>query len=701
MYLRHSLRLAGMSHMLVCCTLMQFVPVGVARAQEETAPAAASKPVPQQFRINEKVEVKWGGLWRDAVIMNYRNEWYLVRYGNNSFFKEWVEPWRVRTVGSKQDDIGSAKPNNRKAEEGPPPEKPGPAPEPMFKRTRDDAADAGAPARQKPDTVSRTGRANPQKKDWPRDLDPALAEDATYRSFKRLPNRSGAAEPQKKLAHFDALPAVDIQPVQTLLNNPVSASSQVHIAALGKRGFIFEPASPPFTPEATLIVIDLAEGKVLGTTQIPDVVELLDVSPSGTRVALRINRDKQSNENPTTADPSKKMPIVDIWSVTQNGEEVSCKQDFFFIPFAGDMFYGVQQAFFSDDDHLISLAGFGGKIMWSDLQKKQSIDLNNHMGNGNIIMTPGRTMLAVSTLSTLSFFNLRNGQCIASYNCPTMNNITFTPDGQKIIGINGDSFYVMDLSNGQVNDFPAYGLKPQHLAAISNKHVMAENGIVFDITTGIALWKYKMAAQSETSWDTACGRVWALTSTAKGFALTSAVLPTPAAIEAKEVILPDNLLAVRPGMSISLSIDAGGETENVRQALSKQCEQNGLKIVNDKADLKLIVKTERGKAVDIAFRTRGPEFFGKEPERRSVADYSVTTTIQAGDKIVYTNKYGSSITQTRFVQIKENQSLDQALQEQTTPKYDNFNSMRLPKYIAATSGQTFWRGSSDFPKNDE
>src|SRR5205823_3016890 len=77
-------------------------------------------PPPVSFDIGAKVQVKWGGLWRDAVVKNKGNGWTLVNYTPGKMM-EWVEPWRIRSVGSKDDAIGYAKPGKSllKAEPAP------------------------------------------------------------------------------------------------------------------------------------------------------------------------------------------------------------------------------------------------------------------------------------------------------------------------------------------------------------------------------------------------------------------------------------------------------------------------------------------------------------------------------------------------------------------------------------------------------
>src|SRR5215218_8001777 len=97
----------------------------IAQATKPAAPAANAA----DFNVGAKVEVKWGGLWRDAIVKNRGNGWVLVNYSPGSSM-EWVEPWRIRAAGSKDESIEYAKPGRALTKAEPPPMgKPGAPPE--------------------------------------------------------------------------------------------------------------------------------------------------------------------------------------------------------------------------------------------------------------------------------------------------------------------------------------------------------------------------------------------------------------------------------------------------------------------------------------------------------------------------------------------------------------------------------------------
>src|SRR4051812_42752173 len=99
--------------------------LGAISTAETTRPAAATTDKERTFSLGENVEVKWGPLWKEALIVRKKGDWTLVAYPRPKT-REWVEPYRIRKLGSTEDNIGPAEPNVLVfGNEGPPREKPG------------------------------------------------------------------------------------------------------------------------------------------------------------------------------------------------------------------------------------------------------------------------------------------------------------------------------------------------------------------------------------------------------------------------------------------------------------------------------------------------------------------------------------------------------------------------------------------------
>jgi hypothetical protein len=69
---------------------------------------AATQPASAAFKVGDKIETKWGLLWRKSVVVRKQNDWTMVLYDN--VWYEWVQPWRLRAVGSTQDTTEDSSP---------------------------------------------------------------------------------------------------------------------------------------------------------------------------------------------------------------------------------------------------------------------------------------------------------------------------------------------------------------------------------------------------------------------------------------------------------------------------------------------------------------------------------------------------------------------------------------------------------------
>src|SRR5947208_13705565 len=109
--------------LVLFASILAFPPIAIAQA-----PKTDEKPKVQDWQSQQPVEVKWGGQYRKATIINRRGEWYLIEYSHGKF-REWVEHWRIRKPGDTDDPIGYAKPNGVwKAGDNPPRESAGEPP---------------------------------------------------------------------------------------------------------------------------------------------------------------------------------------------------------------------------------------------------------------------------------------------------------------------------------------------------------------------------------------------------------------------------------------------------------------------------------------------------------------------------------------------------------------------------------------------
>jgi hypothetical protein len=97
-----------------------------------TRPRATTAPTRRVTRMQPQapsgtMQVKWGGSWWDARIIRKEEDWTLVEYTSDKS-REWIEPWRMRDAGSKDDDLPHVSPNHFDTNGPAPDAKPRPKP---------------------------------------------------------------------------------------------------------------------------------------------------------------------------------------------------------------------------------------------------------------------------------------------------------------------------------------------------------------------------------------------------------------------------------------------------------------------------------------------------------------------------------------------------------------------------------------------
>ena len=91
-----------------------------------TNPAGAAR---LPAAAGDRVEVKWGGAWWTARVVNRERGWTQIEYESGRT-REWVEPWRTRAVGTRADDIPVVHSNSTYAKPDAPAPADPPGPEP-------------------------------------------------------------------------------------------------------------------------------------------------------------------------------------------------------------------------------------------------------------------------------------------------------------------------------------------------------------------------------------------------------------------------------------------------------------------------------------------------------------------------------------------------------------------------------------------
>ncbi len=638
---------------------------GAGAAKPGVKPASTPKAKPKPaFKVGETVEAKWGGLYRKAKVKNRSaNGWTLVNYEPGPFL-EWVEPWRLRAVGSTVDEIPHAQPNKTLTKAEPPPkERPAdaPAPEPTA-----GGGAGGAGAMKEADRVEAF-------KD-----DPAFRE-ADWSEATSIDLTGGGAD------RWSLSP--DPAPAQKLPTRPIT------LRAAGT-AFSNRPSGVAVSRAAPVAVVshgreksngvervDLATGKSAGAFSIDRPSKVMDVSPDGKSVLVRADEFERG-----------KKDRVEVWSMAAG----PAKKVLALFPYNDGNWASrdVDAAMFVDDTHILTVGGRGRLGIWDVRTGKATYAAQ--VGYG---MTPalsaGGKYLAIGTPGFVVILDPRTATVIARmpYHWAADAAYGFSPSGNRLVAWHAGPVAVWDVATGKLlRDFTLSGNIGGPMEVVADRYGLVNGSFLIDFDLGIPLWRYERSIGESVVMPS--GRLlFATTDPARGLAvLANVAVPHEGALALAKQLNGDDLLLLKPGASASLEVNLPGvtaeEQQRVTDHLKKELARIGVTVA-DGQPVKVVASTSPGKSEERQYRPVGAPRWGPT-SKVTVTEQKARLAIEAAGKTVWESSTMSSVG--NFLQMKEGQTVEQAVAEASRPNVGFLLNARLPTALARPR-EPAWYGS--------
>jgi beta-lactamase regulating signal transducer with metallopeptidase domain len=639
----------------------------VSGAASSIATAPATQPSQASlFPNGQTVEVKWGGIWRKAVVVNHRGEWILVDYNGNRTFREWVEPWRVRTIGSS-DDFHGAAPRNPyvRHNEGPPREEPGPAPVAEIPAAPRGARGAhginGPPA----------ADAEPMAK---LPVTPVLRQNVKAVSLDALPPLGALAPDSAPAAAWVTAPLTlggssgqfFDRPAALLLSPAACVGAVLHInAPLGKG-----------PPQWRLERFDLKSGRSLNVASLPLEPELLDLSADGKLLLAR-----------TGALQPGHGARLDLWQV--DGDKAA--QVVSFAPFTprngGEQ---VVWARFVGPDHIVARS-FDGELSCYALHPPAQVwsaKLRPANGNANALSATGK-YLAVSTGDSIAILDPLTGTPLGGIDLSDRpaQSLAFKPDGKQIAVAGQDEVAVWDLAGGSapVADVWSVGAAGQAVEWGAEGYLLLDQWHLVSLGKQMVIWSYQGVAPAMHGKlaQVCAGRMYytadaAPTGREHRPVVASVMLPDEA-VRGAIAAAGEPLMALKPGVSLTLDVSVDGSIrQQVIGALTAKLKANGVGVAEGQP-LKLVAREEPGQTRDITYRRIGFGAFGRTDTIHVQEVKRLVALLGADGKPLW--QRGGLVLPPPFLSLKEGQSPEAAVAEAMKPSPRFYESLRIPKLV--------------------
>jgi hypothetical protein len=468
-------------------------------------------------------------------------------------------------------------------------------------------------------------------------------------------------------------PAMDWKPQPTRLGK----STRVHERAIaidvagGKSPLAVVVYEDPFSKSMSRMEhVSVQRRRSLGSTNVLGGVKQCYVSPSGARVLLVAAEGVHDNR-----------ARLDVWAL---GGGKPAEQTTWW-PFATNDDRWTNQlswAGWVDDEQLLAINEQGTLVLWRlDGKTAKAIYQIDADGNSVPALSPGRAHLALSTQRGVEVFRASDGEILARMSDvrPGRGGLAFNGDGTKLACVAGKSVYVWDATTGKLErDFDCADLRSGSVSWLDNEHLLVGGTDIVDISRRLILWRYQTAQAAADSFG---GWQWLVMQSGNVLGIVPAKLLHEEVLAAAKGLDPEEILALKPGVKVTLDIQLGGDEQaKAEAALEEALKQNGIEVAPDQP-LRLSARIVTG---DSQTKEYGRGFFNREDvEQVTVTEqrYEVELTVdgQSAWKQISLLQSGHA---PHVIWMERGETAQQALDRQNQQRSAHFAfSAAIPRYV--------------------
>ncbi len=436
---------------------------------------------------------------------------------------------------------------------------------------------------------------------------------------------------------------------------------------------------------AALVKCDLVQGKALGAVTIPIGDLPVDVDPSGRRILAMSSYLKQADNE-----------RLDVWDLA--GDEA--RHVVSFHPYATAVITerNLEYAALLDADYALTLnsAHRPQLVLWN-LASARAIYALQVAPFSLPALSPGRRQLAVATDRGIFLLDARSGNTLGRLDghLDLYLRFCFSEDGRHLAALSYSTLQVWDLTTGH-RTAEAYFAKPlvaEQVDWVDDGYLLVNGSLLVDVQRRIILWEYHYP-RGETQSGHLGGAQWYLLRALQGAkGLVPFTLPHAGARQAAERLDPEKLLALKPGMEVSVRVNVDLPQQEQRQiydSLASRLTGYGMKLVQG-SRLVFEASTGEGKSVGLSYQNRR----GGGRSTQIAYQVSKLTCQEAGQLLweVQQIKGAPSI-----VLVEKGQSLDAAVAAEMKPDLAFFLTTPIPKYLARQADRGAYGQSAITPQ---
>lgn len=452
-------------------------------ATSTTAPS--SRPViPRRFGQGAKVEIDEHGTgnWRPGTVRRAGRYHYYVNFdGWSEFFNKWIPDERVRARDPNKQYPPAPPQNNGSGNGRPiPPEPPAPAPKPV-EVARD--PDPTPPTAATPSTQNTPGQDAPSPE--------VATTDAAREGVRIVDYRAAEVEFKPDGLEYPRPPvkAIDLRPYENSNARKLNPAA-ILPGAEGREVIVVshEGLTADNKKFFRLEILDIAQGRALGTADLLPGVIPIGVSKDGKRVAAKILNDRNT---------AKVLAVYEL-------KPGVARQLGAFAPFQGEKGDGSVLFAVPLDDTRVFAFGNRGEVGVYEVTpgrrpedaKVRAIWESPNKGPAQpTALSPNLDYIAIPRDGGVSIIRASDGLCAARIP-KAQGFLCFSPKGDRLAAVNGYILSVFDIASGKriQNALTALEIKPIEYNPfwLTNDLIFLNGQTVVDVNLGLPVWRLKM-----------------------------------------------------------------------------------------------------------------------------------------------------------------------------------------------------------------
>jgi hypothetical protein len=390
----------------------------------------------------------------------------------------------------------------------------------------------------------------------------------------------------------------------------------------------------------------------------------LDVSDDGTLLVARANGFHLGQKD-----------RLFLWSI--EGRKAIPRSSF--VPYPDDQHadHDIVWASLLGSDRLLT-ASWSGKVACWDLNSQTVIYWLPAARMTRPALSPGGKQLAVITDAGIVILDPGTGDTLAAlpgqFGMGSI--IAYRPDSAQLALLNSRRLLVWDLATGKEHrDISLIVETPsQRIDWTDKNYVLVDGQWLVDLDRRIVLWQYEGHSPELSATVGDAYLYFAEQGNMRG--LMPLALPHAEAKKVAAGLDPDRLLAVKPGVKVSIEVNspiAADQQQKVIDALSQRLQSQGLE-VEPNQPIKLVASTSTGKSQEIAYRG-----FGFRENKITVTEQIATISLMVNGKTAWEAR--TVATAPPVVFIEKDKTLEQAIAEYQKPPLKYFETVHVPNYV--------------------